>query len=151
MKQVPQGSSESGVSVRSFVELDRQALRQLYLESRQHTFDWVDPQSLHLSDFDRDTRGERIWIAERDGSVVGFASVYEQENFIHNLFVAPDWIGFGCGSELLRASLEGIGRPARLKCVAENSRALLFYQAKGWRKVDEGMSDDGLYYVMETY
>lgn len=105
---------------------------------------------MRLSDFDRDTAGEAIWVAERDGSVVGFVSVDEAANFVHNLFVLTKWLGQGFGSQLLATSLASIGRPARLKCVVENSRAISFYQAKGWRKVGEGVSEDGKYHVFET-
>ena len=137
-------------AVRPFMENDRDALRQVYLESRQHTFTWLDPASLRLSDFDRDTRGEAIWVAERDGSLVGFVSVDEEDNFIHNLFVLTRWLGHGVGSQLLATALASIGSPARLKCVAENTRAISFYQAKGWQKVGEGVSEDGKYYVLES-
>lgn len=136
--------------IRPFMETDREALRQVYLESRLNTFTWLDPASLQLSDFDRDTRGEAIRVAEQGGSPVGFVSVDEGDNFIHNLFVATQWLGCGIGSQLLATSLANIGSPARLKCLVENTRAIAFYQAKGWLKVGEGVSDDGKYYVLEN-
>ena len=137
------------MNVRRFIEKDREALRYIYFESRRSTFSWLSDGSLELSDFDKDTEGEVIWVAERDGSVVGFVSVYEADNFIHNIFVRPDWIGRGCGSELLTACLKNMGRPARLKCVAENTQALGFYRARGWTVVDYGVSEDGRYFVLE--
>lgn len=121
---------EKEVSVRPFIENDREALRQVYLESRQTTFTWLDPASLHLSDFDRDSIGEAIWVAERDGLIIGFVSVDEEDNFIHNLFVMAMWLGHGVGSQLLATALASIGSPARLKCVAENTRAISFYQPR---------------------
>ena len=89
-------------------------------------------------------------MAERDGSLVGFVSVDAEDNFIHNLFVLTRWLGHGVGSQLLATALASVGSPARLKCVAENTRAISFYQAKGWKKVGEGVSEDGKYYVLET-
>lgn len=138
------------MGVRTFKESDRDSLRQVYLESRRSTFSWLDSESLHLSDFDRDTDGETIWVVERNGTVVAFVSIQNEGNFIHHLFVLPSWFGRGCGSELLATALANIGRPARLKCIARNARALSFYRANGWRKVGEGMSEDGKHYVLET-
>jgi len=137
------------MSVRRFIEEDRQVLRYIYFESRRSAFPWLSEESLEFLDFDKDTQGESIWVSEREGSVVGFVSVYEAENFIHNIFVRPEWVGRGCGSELLAACLESMGRPAWLKCVAENTRALEFYRVKGWTTVDHGVSEDGRYFVLE--
>lgn len=136
--------------VRRFVETDREALRNIYFESRRNAFGWLDPNSVRLSDFDRDTEDEAIWVAEREGSLIGFVSIYEPENFIHNLFVRPSWIGRGCGSELLTTCLKQLGRPARLKCIAENTKALAFYEARGWNTVGEGVNEEGRYLVLET-
>jgi GNAT superfamily N-acetyltransferase len=134
---------------RPFVENDREALRHVYLESRRGTFTWLESSTLSLSDFDRDTAGEKIWVAVDCDLVVGFVSVDEKENFVHNLFVSTKWLGRGVGSQLLEISLASLGRPARLKCVAANTKALSFYHGKGWYKVCEGVSEDGLYYVLE--
>jgi GNAT superfamily N-acetyltransferase len=131
------------------LETDREVLSRIYLESRQDTFTWLNSTSFCLSDFDRDTAGEAIWVAERQGTLVGFVSVDAADNFIHNLFVATPWLGRGIGSQLLATSLANIGSPARLKCLVENTRAIAFYQTKGWRKVGDGVSDDGKYVVLE--
>lgn len=81
------------MAVRRFIERDRDGLRDLYIEYRRSAFSWLDSESLNLSDLDRDTEGEEIWVAEIEGSVVGFVSVFEAESFIHNLFVRPGWFG----------------------------------------------------------
>lgn len=135
--------------IRPFLATDTEALRRVYLESRQETFTWLSPASMRLLDFDRDTASESIWVAELEGMLVGFVSVDEDDNFIHNLFVATPWLGHGIGSRLLDTSMVSIGRPARLKCLVENTRAITFYQAKGWQQVGEGVSDDGSYHVLE--
>lgn len=131
------------------MESDREALSRIYLESRQDTFTWLNTASMCLSDFDRDTMGEAISVADRKGTVVGFVSVDQDDNFVHNLFVEAMWMGHGIGSKLLATALENTGSPARLKCLVENARAIAFYQAKGWQKVGEGASDEGSYYVLE--
>ncbi|HDZ07841.1 GNAT family N-acetyltransferase [Pseudohongiella sp.] len=135
--------------IRPFMKADREALSRLYLESRQDTFTWQNSAAFCLSDFDRDTAEEAIWVAERQGALVGFVSVDAADNFVHNLFVATHWLGHGIGSQLLATSLANIGSPARLKCLVENTRAIVFYQTKGWQKVGDGVSDDGKYVVFE--
>ena len=75
-------------------------LRQLYLESRAATFTWLDSQAYELSDFDRDTEGEEIWVAMESDEVVGFISIWSPDGFIHHLFVSPDYRNTGAGSRL---------------------------------------------------
>lgn len=124
-------------------------MEQLYLTTRLHYFSWLDRTVLGLEDFSRDTAGERVWVAEEDKQVVGFISVWDSENYIHNLFVLPGYARRGIGAALLRECLKNIGRPARLKCVSENLPALAFYQAMGWQTIAEGVGSDGDYELMQ--
>ena len=71
-----------------------------------------------LNDFDKDTIEEYILL-------------------IHNLFVHPDFIGKGVGTQLVTNAIEKMGKPVRLKCVSENHKALMFYEKSGWKKVVE--------------
>ncbi len=136
--------------VREFLEKDRESLRSVYLVTRRERFCWLNGESLRESDFDRDTEGEKIWVFESAGKVIGFISVWEPENFIHHLFVLPAFSRLGYGSQLLKVCMAKIGRPAQLKCVSQNTVALKFYQSKGWYKVSKGVSSDGDYHLMET-
>lgn len=134
--------------IREMVESDTASLEQLYLTSRRHSFFWLDTDSLALEDFVQDTVGERVWVAEHGQRLVGFVSVWESENYIHNLFVLPGYFRRGVGGELLDTCLQKIGRPARLKCLSENTLALGFYEARGWRSIAEGMGSEGEYQVL---
>lgn len=136
--------------VRYFAEQDRESLRRVYLSTRLKKFAWVDGNSLKESDFDKDTKGEKIWVCETAGKVVGFISVWEPEDFIHHLFVLPEFLRQGCGSMLLEACMAEIGRPAQLKCVVQNVDAKRFYQSKGWCIASEGVSSDGEYHLMQV-
>ncbi|MEX2367497.1 MAG: GNAT family N-acetyltransferase [Pseudohongiellaceae bacterium] len=47
------------------------------------------------------TEGEVIYVAELQAQVVGFASVWTADSFIHHLYVLPELHGRGIGSKLL--------------------------------------------------
>ncbi len=138
-----------GGRVREALASDAASLQGVYLNTRLERFHWLDPDQLRASDFDRDTAGERIWVAELDGRVVGFVSVWVPDNFIHHLFVLPEYSGQKTGSVLLAACLDAVGRPAQLKCVSANLEALHFYLAKGWKTISKGFSADGEYHLMQ--
>lgn len=136
------------MDTRPFAESDRFALREIYLQARIHAFDWMDGTLFRADDFDRDTEGEIIWVATNVTDPVGFISVWEPKNFIHNLFVHPKVIGKGVGSALLNECLKHIGRPASLKCGTQNIKARDFYLSKGWHIVSNGKGPDGKYHLM---
>ncbi|MDA0811525.1 MAG: GNAT family N-acetyltransferase [Verrucomicrobia bacterium] len=137
------------MKIRTFIETDRGALREVYLESRRRSFEWADCDQYSLDDFDRETEGEMIWVVHEDDRPVAFISVWQPKHFVHNLFVHPDFIGKGAGSMLLKECLQNIGRPVRLKCCMENIKAQGFYQARGFSIVGEGTSRLGDYVLME--
>ncbi|MDP7980205.1 GNAT family N-acetyltransferase [Bacillus sp. WLY-B-L8] len=137
------------MKVRIANELDYPALRLIYLESRRKNFHWADIEEMTLEDFDKDTVEEYIILVEENNHILGFVSLYLPENFIHNLFVHPDYSGKGVGGELLNASIEKMNKPLRLKCVSENEKAMKFYETKGWKKVVEEGGPGEKYWVME--
>jgi len=64
------------VNLRVAKEFDYPALRKIYLESRRKSFYWADTEAMTT------------------------------DNFIHNLFVHPDFFGMSVGGLLLHASVE---------------------------------------------
>ncbi|MFD0713793.1 GNAT family N-acetyltransferase [Paenibacillus sp. GCM10027626] len=137
------------MKIRTANEADFPVLRMIYLESRRKSFHWADIEEMTLQDFDRHTEGEHIILAEADSHILGFASLYLPDSFIHNLFVHPDFFGRGAGGLLLNASIEIMNKPLRLKCVSANQRAMKFYENKGWRRVVEEGNPGQKYWVME--
>jgi GNAT superfamily N-acetyltransferase len=125
-----------------------QPLRQLYLEVRQQAFTWQDPAGFALPDFDAVTQGETILVAVSAGAAIGFVAWWPPDNFIHSLFVAPAHTGKGVGKSLLTACLAQIGRPATLKCLRENKKALGFYRAQGWTVSGAGETSEGAYLLL---
>ncbi|MBM0066846.1 GNAT family N-acetyltransferase [Alkalicoccobacillus gibsonii] len=137
------------MNVRVASKLDYPALRLIYLESRRNSFHWVDKEEMTLEDFDKHTVGEYIILAEENSRILGFVSLYLPDNFIHLLFVHPNFSGKGVGAQLINASIEKMNKPLRLKCVTENQKALDFYENNGWKKVVEEGNPGEKYWVME--
>lgn len=51
--------------IRLMEEHDIPQLARLFLKSRRHTFHWVDPARFQLEDFEVQTKGEQVWVAEQ--------------------------------------------------------------------------------------
>ncbi|MGG0822517.1 GNAT family N-acetyltransferase [Paenibacillus turicensis] len=127
---------------------DYPELRQIYLDSRLGSFHWVNTDEMTLDDFDRDTLEEQILLAEENAKVLGFASLYVPNRFIHNLFVHPTAAGKGVGDLLLKGAIAELGTPVTLKCVSENTKALNFYKKRGFKAVVEEGEPGAKYWVM---
>ncbi|WP_415838627.1 GNAT family N-acetyltransferase [Rahnella victoriana] len=142
-------SLPSSVHIRPYEEADRPFLRTLYLASRKHTWTWLE-DDFQLEDFDRAVIGEKILVAERDGHLLGFASIFTQENFLHNLFIDPQYQGTGAGTALLHAAEETFTRQGSLKCLVKSENSVGFYLSKGWNIISTGESPKGEYYLFHS-
>lgn len=89
------------ITIRPWQESDRPFLRTLYLHARRDAWPWLNRSEWQLEDFDAATRDEEIWVAEQNGHRLGFASVWTNDNFLHNLFVDPQYQSLGVGRLLL--------------------------------------------------
>ncbi|TFH89054.1 GNAT family N-acetyltransferase [Vibrio ouci] len=124
------------------------AISELYLSSRVSTFSWLDTGDYELSDFSRDTEGERVLVAVEGGEVLGFISIWEPENFIHHLYVSNNHQRQNVGTRLLEKAKSSY-RSLSLKCMVENERAIGFYESKGFMKAQKGADSLGDYYLMK--
>ncbi len=136
------------LEIREFVESDRAHLRKLYVASRAAAFPWLPPSRLRLEDFDRDTREERVIVALLGATPAGFASIWEPDHFLHNLFVHPDHFRKGIGRALIGHCMPCFGGHAALKCLKSNAGAHAFYLHLGWRVAESGESPEGPYFLM---
>ena len=129
---------------------DVDELRRLYMEARLGTFArlGLNTSAFTLTDFDVVTEGEEIWVAVSDGKLIGFVSCWLPDQFIHSLYVDPGFLRQGVGKALLRECLSKLGRPAFLKCLQQNTNAIAFYKQQGWQIKSEGISHEGLYFLM---
>jgi len=136
------------IAIREFEESDRESLRHLYVASRNEAFPWRPAAHHQPADFDAHTEGERILVAVVDGEVLGFASIWEPDSFVHNLFVHPSAKRRGLGQALLEGCARYFNNPPTLKCLTENTNAVQFYQAQGWAILSEDTGPEGPYFLM---
>ena len=137
------------IQVREFAEADRIALRAVFFASRQAAFPWDPPGAHRLGDFDMVTSGERILVAtETGGAPVGFASIFEPDSFLHNLFVHPTFQRCGVGRALLASCNKHFSAAGTLKCLKANEAAQQFYLSQGWAIRDEVVEETGDYFLM---
>ncbi|RJT21476.1 GNAT family N-acetyltransferase [Buttiauxella izardii] len=134
--------------IRSFTENDRLNLQTLYLQVRLSAWPWLDSSAWKPEDFDSTTQDEQIWVAEENGELLGFASVFVADNFLHSLYVAQKHQGKRVGLELLKKVQAEFTASGTLKCLVKNENALEFYLRHDWKIESTGDSVDGEYYLM---
>lgn len=90
----------------------------------------------------------RGWVAERDGTVLGFAIGNRQTGDIWALFVDPDQEGQGIGRQLhdtMVAWLFTQGLPTLSLGTDPGTRAQSFYEKAGWQFVELLPNGDAMY------
>lgn len=112
------------------------ACAQLYVRVLRETFTWVPAEQHHESDFLRAARDEEVFVAEEAGRIVGVASLFRPQSFLHSLYVQDR--GRGVGKALLDHVLAETGGALFLKCQAANNGAQAFYVREGFRCTEAG-------------
>ncbi len=80
-------------------------------------------------------QGERLFVAEVDGKIIGFGGIILKERVITAVYVHPAYTGRGTGS-LILSELEAIARKSALNCLKLYStlNAVSFYAAAGYQQ-----------------
>ncbi|CAN7502468.1 GNAT family N-acetyltransferase [Phenylobacterium sp. LjRoot225] len=112
------------------------ACADLYVRVLRDTFTWLPPERHSREEFLRAARDEEIYVAVRDGRIVGLAGFYRPMNFIHSLYV--DDRGRGIGRALLDEVSRRAGGPISLKVQQANLRAQAFYAREGFVAAERG-------------
>lgn len=88
----------------------------------------------------------RTFVAEQDGSVVGFATWSQAEDGLEleDLFVDPRWMRRGIATALLAHVVDAVrARGASCLRVTANPHALAFYRAAGFVDIGDTATDFG--------
>ena len=136
------------MEIRLFEEADRPFLRTLFLASRRHSWTWLDGDNWALEDLDGVILGETVLVAFVEGHRAGFAGILPNDNFLHSLYVSPEFQGRGVGSALLEAVQQRFTSTGVLKCLMLNEPAQAFYLKHGWQREATGESEQGKYVLM---
>jgi putative acetyltransferase len=114
-------------------------IARLYRRTAEHAWDFLYPHTPRedLAHFGQAFRKGPVWIAERDGTIVGFCAT--RRGWIDHFYVAPEEQGRGFGQRLIARALKG-RRRVRLWTFQRNARSRRFYALQGFREV---LSTDG--------
>ena len=130
------------ISIRPFKPADSGACTAIF-DQAWHAGHPNAPRRIDAATLRAETEGERIFVAEAAGQVIGFVSVFEPNRFIHHLYVEPSWQRRSVGAALLEEALRRLGGAATLKCQTGNPGAIAFYCRLGWTPGETGESHIG--------
>lgn len=130
------------ITVRKAESCEMESVRELFETVFKETF------SDNVPAFEEETAGEKIYVALLDNKIVGMASVWEPDNFIHYLFVAPAFRNKNIGNTLVVRLAKLYGSPLTLKCLLKNVKAMSFYRFTGWQEIETGVCEDGEYALL---
>lgn len=133
------------MNIRESAPADRAALAALYARVCRED---LQLESAAPEEFLSASRGEILLIAECNGQLAGFASVWQPTRFVHFLFVARPFRRRGVGRALLDACAVRFGRPLSLKCLKRNLPALAFYRKLGFCVQSQGESEEGEFWLL---
>ncbi|MBI3677336.1 MAG: GNAT family N-acetyltransferase [Proteobacteria bacterium] len=119
------------------------AAAQVYERSRRAAFPWRPEADAQAANFLRTAEEEEVFVARFGSRIVGMASFYAPENFLHSLYVDPDAQGLGVGRALVAHVRAHATGPLTLKLDAKNDKARGFYRAHGWQRM-HGSDDSGV-------
>ncbi|WP_309645014.1 GNAT family N-acetyltransferase [Phenylobacterium sp.] len=112
------------------------ACARLYERVLRETFTWAPPSGRAAADFRAAATLEEVYVARDDERLLGFASLYRPDSFLHSLYVLAR--GRGVGKALLDHVTQVADGRLTLKCEIPNTRAQAFYLREGFRVVEEG-------------
>lgn len=121
---------------------------ELYDRVARRTFTWFDRLDDQAEKFRSEATREEVYVALCDDRLVGLASFYRPDSFLHSLYVDYAEHGRGFGSALL-THIEAIAdAPVSLKVQTRNLQAREFYERRGLKIIEEGQDSDQSQWVL---
>lgn len=129
------GWPRSDLRVRRGSPSDAEAITNVFLAARLSAMPWLpiihSPEEVTNWLANYVMPFSRIFVAELDGAVIGFATL--RDNMLEHLYVRPEYQRHGIGSALLETMKMELDNCVRLYTHARNTLARRFYEKHGFR------------------
>jgi GNAT superfamily N-acetyltransferase len=132
-------SDDGGTEIRLAEVADASAVARVHLASRAATMPYLPAQKRsqeQVTDWVRDTlfRTCQIWVAARDGEILGYAAL--EGDLLEDLYLRPDVLRQGIGTLLLDAVRRQSPAGVSLHVFQQNTGARAFYERHGFTVLD---------------
>ncbi|WP_322988579.1 GNAT family N-acetyltransferase [Hoeflea sp.] len=86
-------------------------------------------------------KARRVFVAEQDGEILGFLSMFPDDGFVPALYLRADARGLGLGKALLDTAKSEHPQGLSLTVFETNLEALKFYRREGFSEDPSGRDD----------
>ena len=77
-------------------------------------------------------KGWNLYVADDNGKLAAMLALHLPDNYLDQLFVAPEYQGSGLGRRLLAFTRQQMPDEIWLRCVRENDKAWRWYEREGF-------------------
>lgn len=125
-------------------QADAEAVAQVYLTSRKKfvSFAPVAHSDEAVFQWIRDTLipTNQVTAVEKDGKIIGMMALSTdgETGWIDQLYLHPDVVGCGIGTQLVEQAKAELGSPIQLYTFQENQVASRFYERNGFKTIQYG-------------
>ncbi len=102
-----------------------------------------------ISDFRKELKNEIVYEVFVNDQLIAFVSFWEPDNFIHHLYILPEYQGRRIGQQIIDFLAGIYGGPLGLKCLTQNIQAVNFYKKNNFYEKYRGTSENGEYIYFE--
>jgi ribosomal protein S18 acetylase RimI-like enzyme len=140
VEQTPETGRPARIVVREAGPADAAAIAHVHVTSREVTMPYLPPRRRSDAEVEAWVRdvvltGAKVWVAERDGSVVGYAAV-EEGGLLDALYLLADARRQGIGTRLLDRARDHSPEGLTLFVFQKNTDARAFYERHGFTVLD---------------
>jgi ribosomal protein S18 acetylase RimI-like enzyme len=129
------------LSFRSATQADADAIAQVYLSSRRTFVSFAaiahSDDAVHQWIRDILIPDHHVIVVEQNNRIIGMMalSATEGTGWIDQLYLHPDVVGQGIGTQLIERTKAELGSPIQLYTFQENQGAIRFYEGHGFKAI----------------